>query len=179
MTTAYTPEPGSLAARVCTWLQRNREEELTPRDIATKFDVPVQGLHFTLRDAMAHGWVLRSAVNGAYAAGPRLPIAGAPSGEPAKPAPSAPHANGDAKKRRNDPPDLSKLAIKPGVPIPERTAFPRSRVYAELLGRMKAGDMVELTPTQAKSLVTAANKSGVKLTVRRFDDQRTGVWRVA
>jgi hypothetical protein len=87
MTTAYTPEPGSLAARVCTWLQRNHEEELTPRDIATKFDVPVQGLHFTLRDAMAHGWVLRSAVNGAYAAGPRLPIAGAPSGEPAKPAP--------------------------------------------------------------------------------------------
>jgi hypothetical protein len=52
-------------------------------------------------------------------------------------------------------------------------------VYAELLGRMKAGDMVELTPTQAKSLVTAANKIGVKLTVRRFDDQRTGVWRVA
>ena len=86
-TTAYTPEPGSLAERVSTWLRRNREEELTPRDIATKFDVPVQGLHFTLRDAMHHGWITRQGSNGSYSAGPLLPVAGALGGEPAKPAP--------------------------------------------------------------------------------------------
>jgi hypothetical protein len=180
MSTAYTPEPGSLADRVCTWLRRNRDEELTPRDIATKFDVPVQGLHFSLRDAMDHGWILRSGTNGSYSAGPRLPtsaaLAGAPGGVPAKPAPAAPHRT----RRASAPLDPDAVAIRAGVPIPPRSSNPVGRsVYLTLLERMKPGDMVELTRKQAASLKARAKESGIRITVRRLGEDVTGIWRVA
>ena len=177
-TTAYTPEPGSLAERVSTWLRRNREEELTPRDIATKFDVPVQGLHFTLRDAMHHGWITRQGSNGSYSAGPLLPVAGALGGEPAKPAPAAPHADGARRRRVSAPPDPDSTAIRANVPLPKRTSQPGSSAYFTLLERMKPGDMVELTEQQANSMVARAKETSIKVAKRKLADGRAGVWRL-
>jgi hypothetical protein len=177
MTTAYIPEPDSLPARISAWLQRNRDEELTPRDIATKFDVPVQGLHFALREAMHHGWITRNGSNGAYAAGPLLPVAGATGVEPAKPAPAAPQRR---RARAAAPPDPEAVSIRAGVPIPPRSSNPVGRsAYLTLLERMKPGDMVELTRQQAASLKARAKESGIRITVRKLGTDVTGIWRLA
>jgi hypothetical protein len=179
MTTAYIPEPDSLPARISAWLQRNRDEELTPRDIATKFDVPVQGLHFALREAMHHGWITRNGSNGAYAAGPLLPVAGATGVEPAKPAPAAPHANGKSRRRPSAPPDPDAVRIQSNVPLPKRTSSPGCSAYFTLLERMKPGDMVDLAEHHAASMVSRAKEAGIKVAKRKLADGRVGVWKLA
>lgn len=56
-TKPFTPQPGSLADRVCAFFARNRDDELTTGDIATKFDVPGNSVRPCLASAVAHGWL--------------------------------------------------------------------------------------------------------------------------
>lgn len=55
MNVTYIPQPGSLPHRVLSWFAINREEELTIRDIASKFDVAVvANIRPTLAPAIQH-----------------------------------------------------------------------------------------------------------------------------
>lgn len=53
----FTPQPGSLADRVCAFFARNRDDELTAGDIATKFDTTSNNVRPCLASAIAHGWL--------------------------------------------------------------------------------------------------------------------------
>ena len=57
----YAPKPGSLARRVLTWFMENPDEELTARDVATKFGlVNVTSICQQLQPLVASGALLRS-----------------------------------------------------------------------------------------------------------------------
>lgn len=77
--TTYKPQPGSLAALVCDWFSRHRDEELTTSDIGRKWsDVTVASdVHSKLAAAIKYGWLVRGPSIGStakvYSAGPELP----------------------------------------------------------------------------------------------------------
>lgn len=76
MSHAYTPHAGSLAHRVCGFFARNRDDELSARDIATKFDVLSNSVRPLLAAAVRNGWLTYGSSPGEgklYRAGPNLP----------------------------------------------------------------------------------------------------------
>ena len=56
---SYTPQPGSLAARVCAFFQRNPEDELSARDIAQKFDAQGSSVPALLASCLANQLLIR------------------------------------------------------------------------------------------------------------------------
>lgn len=56
---SYTPRPGSIPFRVISFLMRNEGEELTRKDIATKFDCDGSTLDTVLGEAMRTGLLER------------------------------------------------------------------------------------------------------------------------
>ena len=56
----FSPQPGSLAWRVCNWfgMSRNRAEERTPTELATQFEAPRKELMTALADCAAAGLVV-------------------------------------------------------------------------------------------------------------------------
>lgn len=57
---AYTPAPGSLAARVLGFFQTNPDEELTVRDVAIKFGVPYSAVPACLQAPIKRKLLTRS-----------------------------------------------------------------------------------------------------------------------
>ncbi len=96
-------------------------------------------------------------------------MARAPGAAPAKPAP---------QKRKYTVLDLAQVHIKSGVPLPPAAKSSTASAFATLLERMKPGEMVELTPSQGKSLRNHAQHAKVKVAVRNLDNGQVGVWRL-
>lgn len=99
---------------------------------------------------------------------------------PATTAASSVFALGAKAKPRRAPAarlDPSAIQIRSGAPIPEKEAGGPS-AYIELLGRMKPGDMVELTDKQMYAMVRHAKRTGVQITRRRLDSGLYGIWRM-
>lgn len=82
------------------------------------------------------------------------------------------------KKARAAAPVFDPLTIalqqRPLPPAVTRTGS----LYQALLDRMKPGDSVDLPTSAAKSLVSAAKKTKVKLATRVLSETTTGVWRL-
>lgn len=83
-----------------------------------------------------------------------------------------------AKKARAAPVEFDPLAIElKQRPLPPAITGAGSR-YQALLERMKAGDSIDVAPSIAKGLVSAAKKAKVKLATRVLSETTTGVWRL-
>jgi hypothetical protein len=185
MSTTYVPPADSLAHKVCSHFRQHPDDELDVADIAQKFRAVGSQVDALLSGAVAHGLLNRQGRRGTGA----VYLAGTLLAASAKPAPAAPPAPAAAppaaapKARRpraaNAPPDPAAVVIKSGVPLPKAVAGIGTGVYSAVLQRMKVNDMVELTSTQARSMSVSAKKLGIKVAIRRIDDARHGVWRLA
>ncbi|CQR43684.1 hypothetical protein THICB3320734 [Thiomonas sp. CB3] len=121
MATDYIPEPGSLSQRLIAWFAINREEELTYRDIAAKFDVSSpNNVLPSLSAPLARDILIRTKSEEGYTVvkpGPNFD-------DFARCAPASAPAQGDRIKRaisRSTPPplfDVAQIAIHPGVVRP-------------------------------------------------------------
>jgi len=94
----YTPQPGSLPARVCAFFTQQPDEELEPLDIVTKFDAIQTSVQSQLKLPVEHGLLairkknIGNKITSVYCAGPKLTQghaatapAAAPAVEPATP----------------------------------------------------------------------------------------------
>jgi hypothetical protein len=110
----YTPQPGSLPARVCAFFAEQPDEELEPLDIVTKFDAIQTAIHTQLKKCIEHGLLqIRKVKIGihvcnVYCAGPKLTQglpAAAPAAAPATaPAVAAPAAAPVVRRSIDDEP---------------------------------------------------------------------------
>jgi hypothetical protein len=99
-TTSYQPTPGSLAGRVLAFFDAAPEEELSSRDIATKFDVNIHLVSCSLRACVSSGLLamdVRPSESGAprsghYRLGPMRPTT--PRAKTAMQQPCAPTGTG-------------------------------------------------------------------------------------
>ena len=181
---SYQPQPGGLAARVCGWFAKNREEELNSRDIGQKFDVPSSSVAAQLANCITHGYIATSNDGGGrvYTAGPNLSTFEAivPTGG------ALGKALGEGRRRIGSAPplDVSSIEIEVDVPKPA-TRNPVTATYKEVLDRMKVGNSVMLSRDQAKKLYNLAlseNKAagGTQAwSLRVVNDAQARVWRDA
>lgn len=94
------------------------------------------------------------------------------------PCPRPPRPPPQAKKPRAAAIEFDPLAIElKQRPLPPAITGAGSR-YQALLERMKAGDSIDVAPSIAKGLVSAAKKAKVKLATRVLSETVTGVWRL-
>lgn len=171
--TPYTPEPGSLPARVLALFLRQPDEHFTSGDLALKFQVQAGKFKAALERPVAHGLLVYGRTDDdpnsaqVWHTGRRF-AAWAATQEPAAPPP--PPAPG-TQARRNGPKrgsarptlpalDLAKLSIQAGVPKPERKRFSRSgeSKYAPLFNALKPGQSVEVPINYRATLYTHAKK---------------------
>lgn len=75
--------------------------------------------------------------------------------------------------------DLATVKIDADVPLEVYRPRDTTRVYDQLLASMQPGNSVLLTRNQAKQLVSAGAKRGVKVTSRVLGPDQARVWRLA
>lgn len=195
---AYQPQPGSLVDRVCRWFLINLEEDMTPADIATRFDVANRSsISALLASGVTHQLLVRAKGDDGvmvYKAGPKLQSSLAQPQAPADAPPQGSSASGfkawlgqkgeaSAEGRPAAPamPDPSALKIEAGVPMPAaRTAANR---YDAVFAAMKKDDSFACPAEASKRLIQAAHRFG-KTTQRKFalrliDDNQARIWRIA
>jgi hypothetical protein len=187
---SYTPEPDSLAARVCAWFQAHPDEELTGPDIARKFDLQnARGLHASLQPAVLAHW-LALKQGGIYAPGRLLP-GGMPQflkdrQPPAPPArPNSVFPPKPERKKPLPPLDVSAINIESGVPVPENPRGPKRTDWSILLDRLNKPGLCScpLPIERQGSLRDAAKKwaeknPGSVFTVRAVSPTHVRIWRV-
>lgn len=185
----YTPQPGSLPDRVCAFFRQHRDEELSTRDIAQKFDVPSASVSNTLTTCLAHGWLLRAKDDGGttvYRAGPKLPT-GSADAQSTPPASGFKNwlsrkgqASAEGRPARITLPAPDSLKIEPGVPIPEQARGALFGYYATFQ-KMEPGDSFACPAPAAKRLVTSARvwgkTTGRKFVTRQIDAETARIWR--
>lgn len=180
---AYQPQPGTLVDRVCRWFLINIEEELTPADIATRFDVANRSsIGALLASAITHQLLVRAKGDDGvmvYKAGPKLNTLRE------APIPAGPVACVPPKVRRHLPalPDPSDLVIDTDVPIPPSGNAPKYGRYTAVFARMGVGHSFKCSAADAKRLYESANKWGknnnAKFSKRLLNDTEARIWRIA
>lgn len=94
-----------------------------------------------------------------------------------------PHPNSSAfaagEAIKPTPLDPHKVQIRRDVALPAVAPGRDMSAYKALLDRMVKNDSVVLTTHQARSMVSAAKKAGIKVAVRRIDADTSGVWRLS
>ena len=187
MTTTYTPEPGSLPARVLDLFKRQPDEHFTSGDLALKFQVQAAKFKAALEAPTNH----KLPVYGRLAddaEGPQVWRTGAkfaawlanqPQVTPAGwtlPAPAAARTKRGGIRTQLPPLDLAKLTIKTGVPKPPRRRFSRAgeSKYTPLFTALKPGQSVEVPSQYMATLYTHAKKLK-KAGTGAFTVQRTGI----
>ena len=192
MTATYTPQRGSIPARVVAFFQANPEELLGIDEIVEKFDASRCNVHTILRLATEAGLLVRDRDaddDYVYRPGPLIG-ASASSG-----------IDIDAAHRHSQPPfpatterlqgraarvvvDMAAVQISDSVPIPTGTGRQGPRQYNELLDRMTPGDSAGL-PGQYFSTLAKHLTLIHKAELRRFITSRDRtadtlrVWRTA
>ncbi len=184
MTTShtYTPEPGSLAEKVCAYFLKNPDEALSAKDIMLKFDLVAAAASIgKLLEPAIGAKLLRICQANTYAAGTRLAEAAASAKVVAPPVVKAQRGS---RKRLPDI-DLNAVKIHKGVPMPMRTAGMLGRTkYEGVLGLLtEPGTSFEISAQYIgainKAATVFAKAHGRKFAVRRINDKTIGVWRVA
>lgn len=184
----YSPEPGTLAWRICNWfgMTRNRAEERTAQELAQQFEakrtVLVNELGAAVKAALLtwsegeRQWV--------YKAGPALDAWVRGQTAPAATAPKAAKRGGP---RKHLPPlDIAKLEVRIDVPLPEK-AGPGTRPawWPKVLEKLQQPGASVVLPlpymSGAKKAVQThcKDKSGIKFEFRRLNDEQFGIWRTA
>ena len=74
--------------------------------------------------------------------------------------------------------DATSVVILKGVRLPPIVTNAASG-YVELLQKMVAGDSVRLTVRQSRTAVARSKMLGIKVAVRRLDQDTVGLWRLA
>ena len=176
--TPYKPEQGSLAAKVCAYLHRHREEALALRDITSRWSVLAQPAAADLARAVRHRW-LRQDDEARYCAGSELqPLDATYAGTPP---PAGTQTPTPLQKRRQPAAsiDPDTVPVQRAVPVPVHRFQPANSVYARLFARMQVGDMVELTDRQSLSFLAWAKKHKARVVTRTLEPGRRGIWRTA
>lgn len=209
MSTTYTPEPGSLPDRVLQHFKRHPLEEFTDAELARKFNVTSSAkvpvllaacLTFDLltykRDAGDPSKTWRVGPKfaawqpgAAVAVPPRAAApAAAPAASPAPsvgPAPTVPGLQavfpGATPKKRGTPtpPDVTKLKVHVGLPLPPPTLPGRKSPWEQPWAALKVGDCAELPDKEAYSLINHLKKQKAPHDVRRLTPTTLGVWKSA
>lgn len=175
----YVPLEGTLAARVCAFFLRHPDEELSTKDIAQKFDVPVGSVRNSLQACLTHK--LLKLATASWLAGENLRQA-APAPQPAPPMLGAKARRPVARLPSLD---LGKLEVRRGVPIPAisygRAEKGKTKYDAALDKLVEAGASFELPleyrAAVTKALQTYSQRTGRKFQIRRVSDTHCGVWR--
>lgn len=187
MSTSYLPMKGSLPWKVIEFLTTNPGETLTVDDISVKFDVPVRGLPILLTAAVDAGYLVRAEdpeeAEMVYRLGAGHPaIKARPSIHPSLGPMGAALFGGGKKTRQRICIDTSKVQIESGVPIPEHAGNGRTN-WSALFDRMELRDSVELPLSARGSIQKCVNgyaKATKKMfTIRRIDDEKLRLWRIA
>lgn len=195
MAMIYTPQPDTLAAKLCSYFVRNPSEELSVDDIVSKFGHTRCHVHTQLRPALDAELLTRvrnADADYIYSAGPMLLPQSAKRGRPANaPAPTLPaspptHPKPTMPKTQPSRPrpmiDISAIQIDDGIPISQRLS--RTRKWHPLFEKLQPGQSCAL-PLHAKAALakqlSAMKKTGpARYTVRTFPDTQTlRLWRTA
>jgi hypothetical protein len=193
---SYQPASGSLAARVCAYFAKHRDEVLSAADIALKFDA--SNVATNLATALTHKALERFKAKGSsvwqYRAGRNLDAAlAAPPLEPStprpKPSPFPTVAGLPIKVKRVLPPPLpddALLAVEADVPLPpERARGPKRTNWAVLFERLAQPGLCS-SPLPIEHIgagKAAAKKHGKEATrtyaVHPINDTHFRIWRTA
>jgi hypothetical protein len=188
--TIYTPAAGALDGRVCAYFLKHRDEQLSPNDIALKFDAPVSLVEAALANAITTRLLerVRGGPGGRvwqYRAGQRIVALLITAGAPAtsKPPPFPP-----AAKRPRKPPvvvDAASIKIERDVALPEaRFSKPRTN-WPVLFERLAEPNLCssplprEVRGTLNKAAGEWFGKRGWKFTIRAISDTHIRIWRTA
>lgn len=187
---AYQPQPGTLADRVCRWFLINPEEELTPSDLASKFEVTNKSsISALLASAVSHQLLERTksreetVVLTVYKAGPKLKeCMGQAAGSVLSSAAALPMLGAAAPSPVSSMPAPDSLFIEADIPMP---IYQRGRIsrYVDTFSRMEVGHSFKCSTAVAKRMYEAASKWGKdknrKFSVRRLNDDESRIWRIA
>jgi hypothetical protein len=188
---AYIPQPGSVAYRVLDWFQKNPEEELTEQDIVSKFGIARASVSGSLKPAVDKG-VLQYLVNddavyvytlSADHKSLKLRLAEAKPDRPSM------RARGAVKL----PPsalDFSVLKPEKGVPLVGKSLGEAGvSKWAPLFAMLTEPDMSVEFPAEWKTAVAAQStklnvqhhkaQEPTRYKVRLTGDGKARVWRVA
>jgi len=188
------PSTGTLADRVCEFFRANRDEELSTRDIADKFNVASSSVTPCLVSAVANRSLVRTkdSLGGIiYIAGPALEASTTEAGSMPVPvflnAGSAPVAKKPVTRKtatRLPLLDVNAVPISDGNPndAPPSTQLGRC---IELIRRIQPNQFAELDDGYEASLRKATtqfkatvNKQAA-FTIRRMDTGKCRIWRTA
>jgi hypothetical protein len=171
--TPYKPLPGTLAERVCQFFLRHPEEELSTRDIAQKFDVPVGSVRNGLEACLTHKLLKFSGSNFLSGEALRAPPPTAAAAPPRR-----------APRQRLPHLDPASITVRDDVPVPVATRGPGGETkYGPSLDRLvKVGQSfllpIEYRPAIAKAIKDHGKRTGRTFSIRTVDPQHVGVWRV-
>ena len=196
----YMPNAGSLADRVCKFFADNPSEEMSPADIAIKFEASSKhNIKTLLGQCLAHDYLVLARdddLEWVYGPGPKIHLYKPQPEAPATVVPCWPATEGEEKPtttpRRSPtkptPLILDNITIDDGIPLhaiehrPE--ALARFAVMSNLLSKMapkqSAGLPLDAYATLTKAM-TAAHKAGTaRFAIRKSKATRTlRVWRVS
>lgn len=177
----YAPRPGTLPERVCNFFRHHPEEELSTRDIAQKFDVPVGSVRAGLDACLTHK--LLKLVGSNWMAGLQL--------QAIPPTSTIAPPQGATKPKRVNrvlpPIDATALQVRTNVALPEVNfgKSPKGRTkYDAVFDKLsKAGMSLELPLTHraaiASALAAYMKRTGHKFALRTTSPTHCGVWRTA
>lgn len=161
------------------YFAKNPDEELSVKDIATKFDVPKHGIQSQLSLGLQMGTLARrrdTDLTWLYGRGQGQQTAAPTQKASTEPAPEARSARHEIH--------AGDVQIHKGVPVPREK--PQRGAWASLLLNMETGDCTDPLPLSLTSTMRNAMKdaskqcNGAEFVLRRVDENgRIRVWRTA
>jgi hypothetical protein len=189
---SYTPTAGALDGRLCLHLARVPDDELSPADIARKFDTPVTLVEVSLASAIT-ARVLERKRGGTggrtwmYCRGPRFEAAMAAAAAEPAPSPKPPFPGMPPPSRTKRAPlpvfDAAALAVEADVAMPASKRGAQTD-WPVLFERLTAVGMCSCPlPKLVKgSLAGAANAwfkpRGLAFAIRAISETHLRIWRV-
>ena len=182
----YTPEPGSLSARVLELFSRNADEYFTSQDLALKFDVVANGMKQRLEAPLNHGLLIYQRAgqeaNNVWCIGPQFKAWHAHCNRLAVAAVTVPKLRDAAKVARLTGPrqrlDISVAKVHRALPMPAGQSSAGASPYAALWAQLEVGDCVELPDRNAHGLHSWAKNNKLQAATRRLSPTTKGVWRL-
>lgn len=173
---ALAAPPDSLAGKLVEFLQGNPGECLTRKDIAEKFGANMAMIDSQLAPAVQAKLLVRETDDHDGV-----------TWKLAYPLPAAPRMPGTLGAARTvikrSPPhrfDVSTIKIEKGIPLADRPV--RRAVWAEIFGKMVAGDSFVI-PLEARQALAHAQQDfrrqhGISFATRKISDTECRVWRL-
>lgn len=183
----YTPEPGSLSARVLDLFSRNQDEYFTSPDLALKFSVVANGMRQRLEAPLNHGLLTYQRtgdeVSNAWRVGPRfkdwhLARNGIALSVATAPKPPAAGQPGRKATGPRQPLDINLAKVHRKLPMPAGQSTAGASPYAVLWAQLEEGDCVELPDRNAHGLHSWAKNNKLQAATRRMSPTTKGVWKL-